>query len=74
MPIRIDGKISEGYVMLCETENGQHSFVARNLGPAIECPLCGRCDLTTKLVREFYHLQAQENAGLPARGEPVSHV
>jgi hypothetical protein len=60
MSIRIDGKIPEGYVLLCETKQTLHCFVVKNLGPAIECPKCGATDLSTKLVREFYRDLARE--------------
>jgi hypothetical protein len=53
-PIYLDERLSEGFVVVCASGRGEHSFVLRGLGPSIECPLCGRTALSSQLVDAYY--------------------
>ena len=50
----LDGKLPEGYVVLCTPNGEAHSFVVRRLGPSIECPQCGRTALSANLIVAYY--------------------
>ena len=60
----IDGKIPEGYVVLCGKCNNQ-AFLVRRLGVSVECPNCGSAALSTDLIDEFYRKTAA-----PAEARP----
>ncbi len=47
----IDGKIPEGYVLLCD--RCEDAFLARRLGPSVECPRCGQTEVSTDLMTEY---------------------
>jgi hypothetical protein len=47
----IDGKITEGYVLLCD--QCDEAFVARRLGPSVECPRCGNTDMPADLMADY---------------------
>lgn len=47
----VDGKISEGYVIICDEE---HSFVATRLGISVECSHCGCLALGTDLAEGMF--------------------
>ncbi len=51
--IMIDDKLPEGYVILCQAKDEDHTFLVRRLGPSVECPRCGSTALSTDLVLEF---------------------
>jgi hypothetical protein len=48
----LDGKIPEGYVVLCAPDGETHSFIVRRLGPSVECPQCGRTALSANLIAQ----------------------
>jgi hypothetical protein len=50
----LDGKIPEGFVVLCAPNGEAHSFVIRRLGPSVECPHCGRTELSANLIAAYY--------------------
>ena len=50
----IDAKLSEGYVVLCDSGAEMHSFLISSLGLSVECPHCGATQLATDLVTDFY--------------------
>ena len=49
----IDGKLPQGYVVICSSDQHSHSFLVRQLGPSVECPKCGRTALSAELATEF---------------------
>jgi hypothetical protein len=49
----IDGKLPQGYVVVCSSGQHSHSFLVRRLGPSVECPKCGRTALSADLATEF---------------------
>ena len=49
----IDGRLPEGYVVVCSSSGDGHSFVVRRLGPSVECPRCGCTEISTTLAAEF---------------------
>ena len=51
--VRIEGKLPEGYVVLCGNGHEEHSFVVQNLNVSVECPRCGMTALSTNLVTEY---------------------
>jgi hypothetical protein len=52
----IDGKIPEGYVLLCD--RCDEAFLARRLGPSVECPHCGHTDIPADLMTDYLLRQA----------------
>jgi hypothetical protein len=50
----LDGKIPEGFVVLCAPNGEAHSFIIRRLGPSVECPHCGRTALSANLIAAYY--------------------
>jgi len=51
--MQIDDKITEGYVILCNSKAEEHVFIVRTLGPAVECPKCGSTALSGDLATDF---------------------
>ena len=49
----IDGRIPEGYVVVCSSHGESHSFLVKNLGPSVECPRCGCTAVSTELAMAF---------------------
>jgi hypothetical protein len=58
----IDGKIPEGYVLLCD--QCDEAFLARRLGPSVECPHCGHTEIPADLMTDY--LSRSDAAGAPA--------
>ena len=54
VPMYLDERLSEGFVIVCAGGGGEHSFVMRGLGPSIECPQCGRTALSSQLIDAYY--------------------
>jgi len=50
----LDGKLPEGYVVICAPNGEPHSFVVRRLGVSVECPQCGRTALSANLIAAYY--------------------
>ena len=63
----LDGRLPEGYVVVCTAGGDPHSFLVRRLGPSVECPDCGRTALSAKLLEIYY----ERVAGAAERGEPL---
>ncbi len=59
----IDGKITEGYVIVCNKNHEDHFFVLETIGISVECPRCGHTVLGTELLAEFY-CNGQDNISL----------
>jgi len=51
--MRIDGRIPEGYVLLCDCDE---AFVVPRLDLSVQCPSCGAIALGADLAADF-HLQ-----------------
>ena len=51
--MQIDAKITEGYVILCNSRTEEHVFIVRTLGPAVECPKCGSTALSGDMATDF---------------------
>ena len=49
----IDGRLPQGYVVISNAEHHSHSFLVKQLGPSVECPKCGRTELSTELATAF---------------------
>jgi hypothetical protein len=49
----IDGRLPQGYVVICNHDHHSHSFLVKQLGPSVECPKCGRTALSTELATAF---------------------
>jgi len=60
----LDGRLPEGLVVVCTGGGEQHSFLARRLGPSVECPECGRTALSADLIQDYY-----DRNGHPAPAE-----
>jgi hypothetical protein len=52
--IAVVGKLPEGYIILCEIDGDEHSFLAKNLGISVECPHCGATRCSTELAQEYF--------------------
>ena len=64
--MEIDGKLPEGYVVICHSDQQGHSFLVKRLGPSIECPRCGRTALSADLATDFVANRAQLDASRAA--------
>jgi hypothetical protein len=62
----VDGRLPEGYVVICTNGADQHSFLVRRLGPSVECPICGRTALSADLLQDFYARAGNADALPPA--------
>ncbi len=51
--VKIEGKLPEGHVVLCDNDHEEHSFIVQNLNVSVECPRCGTTALSTNLVTEY---------------------
>ena len=58
----IDGRLPEGYVVVCTCDRGGHSFLVRRLGPSVECPNCGYTAISADLATAFLCKQAGDRA------------
>jgi hypothetical protein len=47
----IDGKIPEGYVLLCD--RCDEAFLARRLGPSVECRRCGHTEVPAAMMADY---------------------
>ena len=54
VPMYLDDRLPEGYVVVCADAGAEHSFMLRRLGPSIECPTCGRTALPAGLLDTYY--------------------
>jgi hypothetical protein len=52
--LAVVGKLPEGYVILCELDGDEHSFLAKNLGVSVECPHCGATRCSAELAQEYF--------------------
>lgn len=52
--ISIEGKLPQGYVILCRGQDGEYTFLRPHLGLSVECPHCGTTAESTALAMEFY--------------------
>jgi hypothetical protein len=50
----LDGRLPQGYVVVCTSSGDPHSFLVRRLGPSVECPECGRTALSPDLLQTYY--------------------
>jgi glucosylglycerol-phosphate synthase len=66
--LRIDGRLPEGYVVLCGCS---HAFIRERLTLTIECPRCGTSAFGADLATDYTLAQRDETL---AEGEPVAAV
>jgi hypothetical protein len=52
--LAVVGKLPEGYIILCEIDGEEHSFLAKNLGISVECPHCGATRCSAELAQEYF--------------------
>ncbi|MFO1060334.1 MAG: hypothetical protein U1E53_25610 [Dongiaceae bacterium] len=50
----IDGKLPQGYIVICAHGHPARSFLVKRLGPSVECPECGRTALSTELAGAYH--------------------
>jgi hypothetical protein len=50
----VDGRLPQGYVVVCTASGDAHSFLVRRLGPSVECPECGRTALSADILQAYY--------------------
>ena len=53
----IDGRLPEGYVIVCDFQRESHSFLVKQLGLSVECPKCGHTEISTLLATAFSEKQ-----------------
>ena len=58
----IDGRLPEGFVIVCEFHPSGHSFLVSQLGLTVECPKCGHTAISTLLATEFLAKQTADRA------------
>src|SRR5262245_40993466 len=51
--LSIEGKLPEGYVIVCNRRGDEFSFLVRNLGLSVECPHCGTTVESTDLALQY---------------------
>ena len=56
----IDGRLPEGYVIVCHSHREVHSFLVKQLGPSVECPKCGCTAISALLATEFSAKQIRD--------------
>lgn len=64
--LTVAGKLPEGYVILCNLDGDEYSFLVRLLGISVECPHCGVTRCGTELAEEYYlakHAAEPTNGG-----------
>jgi len=49
----IDGRLPQGYVVICNADHHSHTFLVKQLGPSAECPKCGPTAMSTELATAF---------------------
>ena len=64
----IDGRLPEGYVVVCASDRDSHSFLVRHLGPSVECPKCGCTAISTDLATAFLFKQVDDRAAVFTAG------
>jgi hypothetical protein len=52
--LTVVGKLPEGYIILCDVDGDEHSFLARSLGVSVECPHCGATRCSVELAQEYF--------------------
>jgi hypothetical protein len=52
--LSVVGKLPEGYVVLCELDGEEYSFLAKTLGISVECPHCGATRHGVELAQEYF--------------------
>jgi hypothetical protein len=69
----IDGRLPQGYVVICSSGHPARSFLVKRLGPSVECPACGCTALSPDLAAAF-HLRSAQDAviAMPSRKPPRS--
>jgi hypothetical protein len=79
-PIYLDGRLPEGYAVVCGCDGAGYSFLVRRIGVSIECPKCGRTALAPDLVADYHarasSSQARRSAGRErqALSLPLEHA
>jgi hypothetical protein len=68
----IEGKLPEGYVILCSGNGSEYTFLQHHLGLSVECPHCGTTSEGAALAMEFYLTNAP--ASVPATKANVNEV
>jgi hypothetical protein len=62
--IRLDGRLPEGYVLICYRRGEAHCFLIRQLSISVECPECGATALASELAAAYYEQQASARRGM----------
>ena len=55
-PMRIDGKIVGGYVLICDCGE---AFALERIGISVECPACGHTELGPEVALGYYARRAE---------------
>jgi hypothetical protein len=68
----LDGRLPQGYVVVCTSGGDSHSFLVRRLGPSVECPGCGRTALSADLLQAYYERDSRLElpSASPVRAHP----
>jgi hypothetical protein len=64
--MEIDGKLPQGYIVICWRDHAPRSFLVRRLGPSVECPECGGTALSTELAGAYHGRRAGPPQAAPA--------
>jgi len=52
--LTVVGRLPEGYVILCNQNGDEYSFLVKSLGISVECPHCGATRCGPELAAENY--------------------
>jgi hypothetical protein len=52
--LSVVGRLPDGYVILCQLNGDEYSFLAKALGISVECPHCGATRCGADLAQEYY--------------------
>lgn len=52
--LTIVGRLPEGYIVLCNQDGEEYSFLVKSLGISVECPHCGATRCGPELAAESY--------------------
>lgn len=52
--LAVVGRLPEGYIILCNHNGDQYSFLVKSLGISVECPHCGATRCGPDLAADSY--------------------
>jgi hypothetical protein len=74
--LAVVGRLPEGYIILCNHNGDEYSFLVRSLGISVECPHCGATRCGPELAADSYFETAANDDGSAAsvRARPRARI